>query len=186
MVNHLQQIATALGITLPGAYARFLETEQLRESRLVTDLVNLYGTDDLVTRNNDYQVQQYLPGYLSIADDSGGCGIFLDTTQPTLIVYTTGYGALDPECMDVLSDDFLQWAQQGYSLEVLREAPAFITARHSEKNLLRNEWIRLHQALSGLEAEKSGLDLKTYLLQKRRLQQEIQDFETRNAGKSYR
>ncbi|NML41839.1 hypothetical protein HHL17_31940 [Chitinophaga sp. G-6-1-13] len=179
----LSRITTALGITLPGAYARFLETEQLQESRLVTDLVNLYGTDDLVTRNEDYQVQRYLPGYLSIADDSGGRGIFLHTTQPTLTVYITGYGALDPECMDVLSDDFLQWAQQGYSLEVLREAPAFIAARHSEKNLLRNEWIKLHQALSALEAEKSQMDLKTYLLQKRRLQQEIQDFETRNAGK---
>ncbi|QJB33206.1 hypothetical protein HF329_18545 [Chitinophaga oryzae] len=186
MDNRLQQIATALGITLPGAYARFLETEQLQESRLVTDLVNLYGTEDLVARNYDYQVQQYLPGYLSIADDSGGCGIFLNTTETTLTVYTTGYGALDPGCMDVLSDDFLQWAQQGYSLEVLREAPAFIAARHAEKNLLRNEWIRLHQALSRLETEKPLLDLKTYLLQKRRLQQEIEDFETRNAGKSYR
>lgn len=109
MVNRFQQIATALGITLPGAYARFIETEQLQESRLVTDLVNLYGTDDLVTRNNDYQVQHYLPGYLSIADDSGGCGIFLNTTETTLTVYTTGYGALDLACMDVLSDDFLQW-----------------------------------------------------------------------------
>ncbi|SJZ56617.1 hypothetical protein SAMN04488128_101747 [Chitinophaga eiseniae] len=186
MDNRLQQIAAALGITLPGAYARFLETEQLHESRLVTDLVNLYGTDDLLTRNNDYEVQRYLPGYLSIADDSGGRGIFLDTTRPTLTVYTTGYGALDPECMDVLSDDFLQWTEQGYSLDVIREAPAFTTARHSEKNLLRNEWIRLHQAVSGLEAEKSRLDLKTYLLQKRRLQQEIQNFETRNAGKPYR
>lgn len=180
MDNTLSHIATALGITLPGAYARFLETEQLRESRLVTDLVNLYGTDDLVARNEDYQVQQYLPGYISIADDSGGCGIFLDTTRPTLTVYTTGYGALDPECMDVLSDDFLQWAEQGYSLDVLREAPAFTAARHSEKNLLRNEWIRLHQALSALEAEKPRMDLKTYLLQKRQLQKDIQDFETRN------
>ncbi|WP_343743761.1 hypothetical protein [Chitinophaga sp.] len=180
MDNILSQITTALGIPLPGAYARFLETEQLRESRLVTDLVNLYGTNDIVTRNQDYEVQRYLPGYLSIADDSGGCGIFLNTTQPSLTVYITGYGALDPGCMDVLSDDFLQWAQQGYSLEVLREAPAFIAARQSPENLLRNERIKLHQALSALEAEKSRMDLKTYLLRKRQLQQEIQDFDARN------
>ncbi|MBC9932355.1 SMI1/KNR4 family protein [Chitinophaga qingshengii] len=177
MDNHLQDISTALGITLPGAYARFLETAQLRESRLVTDLVNLYGTNDLITRNQDYQVQKYLPGYLSIGDDSGGRGILLNTTATTPTLYITGYGALDPDCLDVLSDDFLRWAAQGYSLEIIREAPAFIAARNSPAAQLRNALAQLYKALSNLEAAKSGMDLKTYLLQKRRLQQEIQHLE---------
>lgn len=186
MDKRLKHIETALGITLPGAYVRFLETQQSSESLLVTDLVTLYGTDDLIERNQTYSVQRYLPTYISIGDDSGGSGIFLDTTSGQPTVYTTGYGALDPDCMEVLSDDFTDWTLQGYSLDIIREAPAVIAFRESETYRLRSAWMALHKALSALETERPQIDLKTYLRRKRDLQKEIQDFEIQHAGKHYR
>ncbi|RBL88829.1 SMI1/KNR4 family protein [Chitinophaga flava] len=186
MDKQLKHIETALGITLPGAYIRFLETQQSSESLLVTDLVTLYGTDDLIERNQTYAVQQYLPSYISIGDDSGGQGIFLDTSSTQATVYTTGYGALDPDCMEVLNDDFTEWTRQGYSLNIIRESPGVLAFRETETFRLRSSWMALHKALSVLETERPQIDLKTYLRRKRDLQKEMQDFEVKHAGKRYR
>ncbi|MCW3467339.1 SMI1/KNR4 family protein [Chitinophaga nivalis] len=185
--NPLQIIEQALGITLPGAYVTFLRQQQLmEEGRLMTDLVYLYGLAELAGQNTLYEVQHYLPGYLTIGDDSGGQAICLHCAATDSTVYITGHGALDTGSLQVLSDNFSDWVAQGYSLDVIRESPDILAFRQSDTWQLRAAWQALHLALKKLEAEKSkGMDLKTYLLQKRQLQQEIVTFETLHAGKKY-
>lgn len=187
MNNNIADIEKALGIRLPGAYHSFLLQEQFTGERLVNDLLLLYGTDILEERNNSYQVQKYLPGYISIGDDSGGKAILLHAGAPDENVYMTGYGALDTGSLEVLATDFNTWVQQGFPLEAIREAPDVIAFRASDTFHLRTAWQEIHRALTQLEAEKAkGMELKNYLTQKRILQQQLKDFELQHAGKNYR
>jgi hypothetical protein len=187
MNNSIADIEKALGIVLPGAYRNFLLQEQLTGERMVTGLVLLYGTDMLVTFNTMYEVQRYLPAYITIGDDSGGRAICLHCNDSDENVYITGHGALDTGSMEVLSTDFNTWVQQGYSLDIIREAPDTVAFHATETWQLRAAWQALHLAVKELEVKKTtGMDLKTYLTQKRVLQQQIKDFEVLHAGKKYR
>lgn len=185
--NSLIQLEQALGLILPGAYRDFLAQPALREDYPATDLVLLYGADTLLQRNADYQVQHYLPAWVSIGDNSGGSAICLHCQPDDPAVYLTGYGALDTGSMEVISPDFNTWIKEGFSLDVIREAPDVVAFRSSETYQLRGAYMALHRALTALEAAKAaGLDLKSYMQQKRTLQQQLKDFETLHAGKKYR
>ncbi|SEW54336.1 SMI1 / KNR4 family (SUKH-1) [Chitinophaga arvensicola] len=180
-------IEKALGITLPGAYRDFLSQASMQEDLPATDLVLLYGTGILLQRNADYEVQRYLPSWISIGDNSGGAAICLHCEPGDPAVYLTGYGALDTGSMEVIGHDFNAWVAGGFSLDVLREAPDVVAFRSSETYKLRKAFMALHQALRTLESARAGgLDLKSYMLQKRILQQQLKDFETQHAGKKYR
>ncbi|HVI47653.1 MAG TPA: SMI1/KNR4 family protein [Chitinophaga sp.] len=185
--NDIENIEKALGVKLPGAYTAFLLEQQLKTSRLFTDLILLYGTDELEEQNKLYEVQHYLPAYLTIGDDSGGQAILLHTTGEDQTVYITGHGALDEGSMAVLSNDFISWVRGGYSADIIRESPDVTAFQSSETFQLRKEYYALHRTIKQLEEEKQqGLDLKTYILRKRVLHQQIQEFETLHAGKNYR
>ncbi|TWF32371.1 SMI1/KNR4 family protein SUKH-1 [Chitinophaga polysaccharea] len=184
--NNISEIEKALGFPLPGAYRNFLLKEQAEDDLPVTDLVLLYGTAHLLQRNADYQVQQYLPQYLSIGDDSGGQAVCLHCQYNDPTVYIVGYGALNTGSMAVLGYDFNNWVQNGFSTDIIREAPDVLAFRNSEIAQIRKAYYQLHKALTQLETTRQqGLDLKQYLQQKRALQQQIKDFEEQHAGKKY-
>ena len=187
MNNNINAIEKALGIVLPGAYRTFLLQEQLTADRPIGDLLLLYGTNSLLERNTTCEVQKYLPDYISIGDDSGGQAICLHGGDDDETVYITGYGALDTGSMAVLSDHFTTWIQQGCSLDILRESPDMQAFHASDIFPLRAAYQELHRALAQLETGKAnGMELKTYLTQKRVLQQQLKDFEIAHAGKKYR
>ncbi|WP_143307053.1 SMI1/KNR4 family protein [Chitinophaga vietnamensis] len=169
-----QQIEKALGLALPAAYAGFLQQQQLRETSAFGDELMLYGMNDLVERNQLYEVQKYLPGYISIGDDGGGQAILLNTGNPA--VYITGYGALFTNDLQLLDHDFQHWTAKGYSLQVIRESPSVAAFQASETFRLRQEYHALTSALTNLNKEKEKWDLKSYLLRKKAMEQAIRDF----------
>ncbi len=183
--KQITAIEKALGLVLPGAYLDYLQ-QHLAEDKPVTDLILLYGTGTLVQRNNDYEVQRYLPSWISIGDDGGGRAICLHCNPNDPAVYITGYGALDTGSMEVLSTGFEAWVKDGFTLDIIREAPDVIAFRSSETFQLRSAWMELHRALTRLESAKATMDLKSYIQQKRLLQQQLKDFEQQHAGKNYR
>lgn len=186
MHNNINDIEKALGVVLPGAYRHFLLQEQLTTDR-IGNLLLLYGTNSLLERNTTYAVQKYLPAYISIGDDSGGQAICLHCSSNDEKVYITGYGALDTGSMAVLSNNFTDWIQNGCSLDIIRESPDALAFHASDTYQLRITYQEMHQALAQLEAAKgAGMDLKTYLTQKRVSQQKIKDFEIQHASKKYR
>lgn len=187
MENNINDIEKALGIRLPGAYRHFLLRAQLTGDGVVGGYLHLYGTGNLLERNTTYEVQKYLPDYISIGDDNGGQAICLHCNDHDETVYLTGYGALDTGSMAVLSDNFTDWIQNRCSLDIIRESPDMLAFRASETYQLRIAYQELHRALTQLETAKAtGMDLKTYLTQKRALQQQLKDFEGQHAGKKYR
>jgi hypothetical protein len=186
MHNNINDIEKALGVLLPGAYRQFLLQEQLTVD-VIGNFLLLYGTNSLLERNTTYEVQKYLPAYISIGDDNGGQAICLHCNDHDEKVYLTGYGALDTGSMAVLSDSFTDWIQNGCSLDIIRESPDVLAFRASDTYQLRITYQEMHRALTQLEAAKAaGMDLKTYLTQKRVLQQQLKDFEIQHAGKKYR
>lgn len=57
----------------------------------------LYATEDLATRNQDYEVPTYLPDYLMIGDDSGGQAILIDRSGA---LYEVGMGVMDADWLE--------------------------------------------------------------------------------------
>lgn len=59
---------------LPGDYVEFLRISDGLQS---PGNLNILEADGVVARNQDYEVQQYLPGYFMIGDDGGGIAILI-------------------------------------------------------------------------------------------------------------
>lgn len=56
--------------------------------------ISVYGSADLLERNDTYEIPEYCPGFLLIGDDSGGRGflVALDSTETP--VFSSGLGDL--------------------------------------------------------------------------------------------
>ncbi|WP_240233546.1 SMI1/KNR4 family protein [Devosia lacusdianchii] len=80
---------------LPSDYEAFLRVSNglYTDGRLaLLELEAIYG------RNADYEVQEYLPGYVMIGDDSGGTALVMKAGDSA--VYEVGMGSMDIESME--------------------------------------------------------------------------------------
>jgi hypothetical protein len=71
----------------------------------------LYGQDDLIGRNDTFEVARYLPGYLLIGDDSGGRGVFVHYVLPAYPVYICDLGVLAEEELVPLAPTLHHWVE---------------------------------------------------------------------------
>lgn len=83
--------AAALPFRLPADYARFLT---LSNGLYSGDRLVLLELEDLAGRNQDYEIQRWLPGHVMIGDDSGGTAILM--TETGAVILESGMGDLDP------------------------------------------------------------------------------------------
>ena len=76
----------------------------------------LYGANDLTERQNE--TQQYLKSYLTIGDDSGGYGVFINCRPyGDDHIYITEMGGLDETSLEILAQNFDDWAAKNYDTE---------------------------------------------------------------------
>ncbi|WP_051304967.1 hypothetical protein [Chitinilyticum litopenaei] len=73
----------------------------------------LYHLDDLIERNDTFEISQYLPGYLLIGDDSGGRGILASCEHPGHPVYICSLGSLAKNDFVLLAATLQQWQASG-------------------------------------------------------------------------
>lgn len=73
------------------------------------DGLMIYAPEDVAERNQTYEVEEYLPAHLMIADDSGGRGVLVDEDGA---IWICGMGAWDMECRDPLAPSLAQWVAQ--------------------------------------------------------------------------
>lgn len=85
-----------LPFPLPDPYVEFLGISNGLHSG---DRLVLLELEELGGRNRDYEVQDYLPGFVMIGDDSGGTALVMKQGEPT--VFEVGMGVLDEEAMEV-------------------------------------------------------------------------------------
>lgn len=89
--EQVKQAEAELGSALPPSYAALLaQTDGLScDGRLV-----LLATQGIASRNADYEVAEYLPGYVMIGDDSGGVAIVMRVGGDEA-VYEVDMGVMD-------------------------------------------------------------------------------------------
>lgn len=62
----------------------------------------VYSTDELIERNETFEVDKYAPGHLAIGDDSGGRCILLSLASGKL--FLVDQGSMDPDDMETLAN----------------------------------------------------------------------------------
>ncbi|MEH7014589.1 SMI1/KNR4 family protein [Neobacillus niacini] len=107
----ISSVENKMNVILPNSYKDLLrETNGLS----VDGGILIYGTQDIIERNETWETQVYAQGYIAIGDDGGG-RVFLmhqgDKEEKVLIVDS---GDMTPEHSDLVTSDFTQWAKSGF------------------------------------------------------------------------
>ncbi len=78
------------------------------DSTPVGDFILLYGQSDLTERNETYEVQSYLNGWVAIGDDGGGTAILIKLDgSPS--VFRCGHGAIGSTDPELVAESFGAW-----------------------------------------------------------------------------
>lgn len=110
--QQIEEAGKSLGLSFPNDYAQLLLASN---GLFAHDHVKLYSTDDIVERNNTYQVARLLSEqWLMIGDDSGGYGLFLHLEHAPCPVYFMELGTMMPSEGIVLSQTLDDWAADGF------------------------------------------------------------------------
>lgn len=90
------------------ASPQYVEIALHQDSQFVGEYVLLYGRDSIEERNETYKVQLYMPGWVTIGDDSGGQAILLklDGSHSVFLCGHGALGSLDPE---LIHESFERW-----------------------------------------------------------------------------
>jgi SMI1 / KNR4 family (SUKH-1) len=168
---------SAFGKALPQFYIDFLTQNNLENDKLFNDLTLLYGIDDLL--EVQALMQQYLPNYLKIGNDSGDYGIFISLNKANDgFIYITEMGDLDEASLEKLADNFADWAKKDFDTEIFLENLYHKQDQFKRSQInaplleLKDKISDLNKQLNVLSHQKSKgkLDLKSYLLQKKEIE----------------
>jgi hypothetical protein len=111
----VQRVERGFGFALPAMYL-----ELLKESNGVSsDRCLIYGTDEILERNETLEVKVYAPDFLAIGDDGGGRVALIDRTSRTQEVFVSGAGDMDPTRFTVVAAGLEDWVRTGCPFEPL-------------------------------------------------------------------
>lgn len=107
----LSELQGKLHIQLPDAYVQMLNSAN---GFSLQSGVTIYSSDELVERNETFEVKKYAPGYLSIGDDSGGRSIMIPLTSNG--VFLVDQGSMVPDDFERISISITDWITGGCAL----------------------------------------------------------------------
>lgn len=81
------------------------------------EVVRLYGIDEIIDRNEVYETKKYCPGFLTIADDSGGHAVVIALGTITSPVYLVDHGSMSEENFTEIASDIDTWMEKGCPVE---------------------------------------------------------------------
>jgi len=108
--RQITEAQNEVGIKFPEEHRTLL---QYSNGLFINDLIKIYSTEEIAERNRTFEVEQYLPGFIMIGDDSGGSGIFLNTKDVPSLVYKIGHGSLAVSDAIILAQSLTDWIDQG-------------------------------------------------------------------------
>lgn len=82
----------------------------LTEDRSVGDYVLLYGVNHIEERNQTFEVQKYMPGWIAIGDNGGGQAILMKLDGSDS-VYACGHGALGSLPPELIAESLGDWVE---------------------------------------------------------------------------
>jgi hypothetical protein len=196
MKDIAQHLKEQLKIEIPPFYIDFLKEKNLKESRLLdNDLTLLYGADELTEMNQAYEIQQYLPEYLNIGNDSGDYALLIkDAEVNDTCIYLVEYGSLDRDDICTIAFSMEQWKLAGYTSQIedavdlspftKRRNAAYLAYQQTIDYQLDNTHQDLLLQLRKLENSKQlgELNLKDYLKKKQEMQLLLKTFLSKYEG----
>jgi hypothetical protein len=122
--QELADLQVALGYDLPRVYLSFLTETNGAEWGIHDgnsgDCLALWQVNEIVTLNQAYQIQRWLPHVLAIGSDGGGDAIVLNKSSlshpDSWPVARVGFGALDVDEMTLQASSFAHWASSEFRL----------------------------------------------------------------------
>jgi len=176
----MQELEQYIGYLLPQDYLSFVDyIRQNFGPEPINDLIYIYLEEDqIIERNETFEMKEYLPGYLGIGNDSGGSEIIIRLTETKNKIYYTNHGAYFEDALEIIAESFQDLIERNFSLESL--GPKVERAFSSEKlQQIKQveELTLLHQQLKQIKVQRMNnvLSVKEYLLQKRILEQKIKE-----------
>jgi hypothetical protein len=140
------------GLTLPIVYQELL----LVTNGLTTPSgVVLYGTEDVIERNETWEVAKYAPGFIAIGDDSGGRVLIMSECDNFTSVLIVDSGDMNPVNATILTTNFVDWINKG--LEISDGCMNEISYTHLYDLMLVEP---IENGLRGLLKFKKTLNLK--------------------------
>jgi hypothetical protein len=76
------------------------------------EIVRLYGIDEIIDRNEVYETKKYCPGFLTIADDSGGRAVLIALGRVPSPVYLVDHGSMNEEDFTEIAPDIDTWIER--------------------------------------------------------------------------
>ncbi|MCM3123061.1 MULTISPECIES: SMI1/KNR4 family protein [unclassified Mesobacillus] len=100
--------------TLPIPYKELLRAS----NGLVTNEgIIIYGTDDILERNEAWETEEYAPGFISIGDDSGG-RVFLLSLSDKEEILIVDSGDMIPDHAELISTNLNEWVNIGLRIDL--------------------------------------------------------------------
>jgi len=101
--RELDQKTSEIKFDIPLPYLQFL---RLSNGLYSGEELVLLEIEEIEVRNNDYEVQEYLPGYVMVGDNSGGIALVMNSDED--FVYEVDMGSMDVESMKKSADSLQQ------------------------------------------------------------------------------
>lgn len=123
-VQELAALQKTLGYALPDAYLSFLAKTNGAEWCIHDgnsgDCLAMWEVNEIVTMNQGYQIQRWLPQVLAIGSDGGGDAIVFDRSSlshpDAWPVARGGFGDLEAEEMILQASSFAEWTSNEFRL----------------------------------------------------------------------
>lgn len=108
--SQLVTIEGILQLSLPRDFREFLLTS---DGLSVDGGFLIYGSEDLVERNETWEVSEYAPGYVAIGDNGGGDVFLMKLSDNEAGIYMVESGVMDPEFMEQVAKSLEEWMKLG-------------------------------------------------------------------------
>jgi len=92
---------------------RYLVVLHKHGGKFCNEVVRLYGIDEIIDRNEVYETKKYCPGFLTIADDSGGRAVQIALGNIPGPVYLVDHGSMSQEDFIEIAPDIDTWLERG-------------------------------------------------------------------------
>ncbi|MBD7942561.1 MULTISPECIES: SMI1/KNR4 family protein [Psychrobacillus] len=114
----IQEVENLLKLELPNVYKDLL---RYTNGFSIGGGLVIYGTEDIVERNETWEVDEYASGFIAIGDDGGG-NVFLmlqDADEKEVLVIDSG--DMNPSHANLVTSDFNKWVNSGCLNEIVQK-----------------------------------------------------------------
>ncbi|MCG3087960.1 SMI1/KNR4 family protein [Sporosarcina sp. MB25] len=122
--TEILKVESEMNVTLPNTFKKLLQS--INGLSLGGGLA-IYGTEELMERNETWEVREYAGGYVAIGDDGGGNVFLMRQELGAMEVLLVGAGDMNPKNATVISPDLIEWITSGFPLpfdmDVLVDVP---------------------------------------------------------------